>query len=74
MLKHAELVAALDCGTTSAPRSLRSPAHTTDPRSSSARFVVFNRDAEILAMHQLEFPQYYPHPGFVVSHYDGGGD
>ena len=71
MLKHAELVGALDCGTTSVSRSLGTPDRTTDPCFSSARFIVFNRHAEIIALHQVEFPQYYPHPGFVLSHYDG---
>ncbi|KIY43099.1 glycerol kinase [Fistulina hepatica ATCC 64428] len=41
-----ELVASLDCGTT------------------STRFIVFDADAQVVASHQLEFPQYFPHPGW----------
>lgn len=29
----------------------------------SARFIVFDRYANIVAQHQIEFPQYYPEPG-----------
>lgn len=29
------------------------------------RFIVFDKYADILAQHQIEFPQYYPHPGCV---------
>jgi glycerol kinase len=30
---------------------------------SSVRFMIFNQKADIIAQHQLEFPQYYPQPG-----------
>lgn len=43
------------------------PSRTTEPYFSSTRFIIFDKHAEIIALHQLEFPQYYPHPGFVVS-------
>lgn len=29
------------------------------------RFIVFDKYANIIAEHQLEFPQYYPNPGSV---------
>src|SRR5258706_672288 len=67
MLKHAEFIGALDCGTTSVSMHLRPPSRTTEPYFSSTRFIIFDKHAEIIALHQLEFPQYYPHPGFVVS-------
>ena len=31
----------------------------------SVRFIVFDQHADIIAQHQLEFPQYYPNHGFV---------
>ena len=68
MLKHAELVGALDCGTTSVSGLFDPPSRTTKPYFSSTRFIIFNNHAEILALHQLEFPQYYPHPGSLISH------
>ena len=34
---------------------------------SSVRFIVFDQHADIVAQHQLEFPQYYPHPGYVTN-------
>jgi len=37
--------------------------HTlTSPRST--RFIVFDEEATIVAQHQVEFTQYYPHPGY----------
>ena len=33
------------------------------PPSRSTRFIVFDRYANIVAQHQIEFPQYYPEPG-----------
>ncbi|KAH9479526.1 Glycerol kinase [Psilocybe cubensis] len=35
-----------------------------DCGTTSVRFIVFDQHAEIIAQHQLEFPQYYPHPGW----------
>ncbi|THU91530.1 hypothetical protein K435DRAFT_820828 [Dendrothele bispora CBS 962.96] len=35
-----------------------------DCGTTSVRFIVFDRFAHIMAQHQLEFPQYYPHPGW----------
>lgn len=29
----------------------------------STRFIVFDRYANIVVQHQIEFPQYYPEPG-----------
>ena len=31
---------------------------------SSTRFIIFDRYATIVASHQIEFPQYYPEPGW----------
>ena len=67
MLKHAELVGALDCGTTSVSIHFDPRSRTTEPYFSSTRFIIFDKHAEIIALHQLEFPQYYPHPGSLVS-------
>lgn len=35
-----------------------------DCGTTSVRFILFNKYADIVAQHQLEFPQYYPHPGW----------
>ncbi|EIW79082.1 glycerol kinase [Coniophora puteana RWD-64-598 SS2] len=35
-----------------------------DCGTTSVRFIIFNEFAEIVAEHQLEFPQYYPNPGW----------
>lgn len=35
-----------------------------DCGTTSVRFIVFDKVANIIAEHQLEFPQYYPHPGW----------
>ncbi|KAI5123536.1 hypothetical protein M0805_006696 [Coniferiporia weirii] len=35
-----------------------------DCGTTSVRFIVFDEHAIIVAQHQLEFPQYYPHPGW----------
>ncbi|KAL9713450.1 Glycerol kinase, partial [Leucoagaricus gongylophorus] len=35
-----------------------------DCGTTSVRFIIFNEYADIVAQHQLEFPQYYPHPGW----------
>ncbi|TFK26227.1 glycerol kinase [Coprinopsis marcescibilis] len=35
-----------------------------DCGTTSVRFIVFNKYADIIAQHQLEFPQYYPQPGW----------
>ncbi|KAG6896529.1 hypothetical protein C0992_007663 [Termitomyces sp. T32_za158] len=35
-----------------------------DCGTTSVRFIVFNKNADIIAENQLEFPQYYPHPGW----------
>lgn len=66
-LKQGEFVGSLDCGTTCAcyhymlvPVSLKV---SLDVWYRSVRFIVFDKHADIVAQHQLEFPQYYPHPG-----------
>ncbi len=62
-LEIGEFVGSLDCGTTWVffSRCLL----VVDPLFpfSSVRFIIFNKYADIIAQHQLEFPQYYPHPG-----------
>lgn len=54
---------------TVAPRLyLRAPGHhifTCCYRS--VRYIIFDKYANVVALHQLEFPQYYPNPGYVVS-------
>ncbi|KAH6916040.1 glycerol kinase [Coprinopsis sp. MPI-PUGE-AT-0042] len=35
-----------------------------DCGTTSVRFMIFDQKADIIAQHQLEFPQYYPHPGW----------
>ncbi|KAJ7289235.1 glycerol kinase [Mycena rebaudengoi] len=35
-----------------------------DCGTTSVRFIIFDQYANIVAQHQLEFPQYYPHPGW----------
>ena len=34
-----------------------------DQGTTSTRFLIFNRDGEVVALHQLEFKQIYPNPG-----------
>jgi hypothetical protein len=34
-----------------------------DQGTTSSRFLIFNRDGEPVASHQIEFKQYYPNPG-----------
>jgi hypothetical protein len=34
-----------------------------DQGTTSSRFLIFNRDGDPVASHQLEFKQYYPQPG-----------
>ncbi|CZR67949.1 probable GUT1-glycerol kinase [Phialocephala subalpina] len=35
-----------------------------DQGTTSTRFLIFNREGEPVASHQVEFTQYYPHPGW----------
>ncbi|TFK51931.1 glycerol kinase [Heliocybe sulcata] len=35
-----------------------------DCGTTSTRFIIFDKHAEIVAQHQIEFPQYYPEPGW----------
>lgn len=34
-----------------------------DQGTTSTRFLIFNTSGEVVALHQLEFKQYYPQPG-----------
>ena len=34
-----------------------------DQGTTSSRFLIFNQSGEVVALHQLEFKQIYPHPG-----------
>ena len=36
-----------------------------DQGTTSSRAIVFSREGEIIASHAVEFPQHYPHPGWV---------
>ncbi|KAJ7631315.1 glycerol kinase [Mycena polygramma] len=38
-----------------------------DCGTTSVRFIIFDKYANIVAQHQLEFPQYYPHPGLALT-------
>jgi glycerol kinase len=38
-----------------------------DQGTTSSRFLIFNRDGEPVASHQVEFTQIYPNPGYVYS-------
>ncbi|EHK27069.1 uncharacterized protein TRIVIDRAFT_91895 [Trichoderma virens Gv29-8] len=35
-----------------------------DQGTTSSRFLIFNQRGEVVALHQLEFQQHYPHPGW----------
>ncbi|KAG8985328.1 Glycerol kinase [Tulasnella sp. JGI-2019a] len=39
-----------------------------DCGTTSTRFIVFDKDANIVVQYQAEFPQYYPHPGWHEHH------
>lgn len=34
-----------------------------DQGTTSTRFLIFNKNGEVVALHQLEFKQIYPRPG-----------
>jgi glycerol kinase len=34
-----------------------------DQGTTSSRFLIFDTSGDVVATHQLEFKQYYPHPG-----------
>lgn len=36
-----------------------------DQGTTSTRFLIFNRDGEPVASHQVEFEQIYPNPGYL---------
>ena len=38
-----------------------------DQGTTSTRFLIFNKDGEPIASHQVEFQQYYPQSGYVCS-------
>lgn len=38
-----------------------------DQGTTSTRFLIFNKDGEPVASHQIEFSQIYPQSGFVLS-------
>ncbi|KAJ3553544.1 hypothetical protein NM688_g3551 [Phlebia brevispora] len=41
-----------------------------DCGTTSTRFIVFDRYANVVAQHQIEFPQYYPQPGWHEHNVD----
>ncbi|KAH0848111.1 glycerol kinase [Fonsecaea monophora] len=56
-------------GDTAAKSSSSSASHevfvgSIDQGTTSTRFLVFNRHGEVVASHQIEFKQIYPHPGW----------
>ena len=64
-LKQGQFVGSLDCGTTYAGRicSVLSTSLIAQHCRRSVRFIIFDKYANIISQHQLEFPQYYPNPG-----------
>jgi glycerol kinase len=38
-----------------------------DQGTTSSRFLIFNKEGEPVASHQVEFTQIYPNPGYVHS-------
>jgi glycerol kinase len=38
-----------------------------DQGTTSTRFLIFNKDGEPVASHQVEFEQIYPNPGYLYS-------
>jgi len=38
-----------------------------DQGTTSTRFLIFNTDGEVVALHQIEFKQIYPQPGYVST-------
>jgi len=38
-----------------------------DQGTTSTRFLIFNKEGEPVASHQIEFKQYYPEPGYDNS-------
>lgn len=38
-----------------------------DQGTTSTRFLIFDRDGEPVASHQVEFTQIYPNPGSVIG-------
>lgn len=38
-----------------------------DQGTTSTRFLIFNTEGEVVALHQIEFKQHYPQPGYVVA-------
>ena len=68
-LKQGEFVGSLDCGTTYVYSVAYTALYNADIRVSdsdrSTRFLIFDKHADIVAQHQIEYPQYYPEPGCV---------
>lgn len=63
-LRKGEFVGALDCGTTYVVTLSWHPLTQRHARCRSTRFIVFDEVAQIVVVHQAEFPQYYPNPGW----------
>jgi glycerol kinase len=38
-----------------------------DQGTTSTRFLIFNPQGEVVALHQIEFTQIYPQPGYVFT-------
>lgn len=69
MLKRESLSARLTVARRECCSFSRTPSLTCDfPKLyRSARFLVFDQFANVVAEHQLEFPQYFEHPGYDFS-------
>ncbi|KAL8365469.1 hypothetical protein RB595_004332 [Gaeumannomyces hyphopodioides] len=54
---------------TMSPAAVNGTSHLSfvgaiDQGTTSSRFLIFNRNGDVVATHQLEFKQYYPQPGW----------
>lgn len=51
--------------TRKAPETMSAPSFVgaIDQGTTSTRFLIFNTAGEVVALHQIEFKQYYPQPG-----------
>jgi glycerol kinase len=51
-------------GSVQVPTPSESFIGSIDQGTTSTRFLIFNREGEPVTSHQIEFKQYYPHPGY----------
>ena len=51
--------------TTEAAKKQKCFVGSLDQGTTSSRFIIFNRHADPVASHQIEFQNHYPHPGYA---------